>query len=356
MDNNHFSRSLLNWYYKAKRDLPWRGEIDFYKVWISEVMLQQTQVKTVVPFYHKWIERFPDINSVANASEDEVLKIWEGLGYYARARNFKKSCEIIVNKNDDINRITIDEFKAFPGVGDYISSAVFSIVRATPVPVIDANVKRVMSRIMMLNLSPEKCKSEILDFLKILIPDKFPGDFNQAIMELGATLCKPKSPECRICPIETHCRAYLNNTVNKYPVKSKIKKKPHHNIAVGIIWKDDKILITKRKPSGLLGGLWEFPGGKVNENESLENCVMREIKEELEINIKVVEFIKAINHAYTHFSITMNAFHCEFVNGTPTLNTCTGLQFITINDFDKYPFPKANHKLFPYINQLEIQV
>ncbi len=356
MNKQSVSKEMLNWYYENKRTLPWRGETNFYNVWISEVMLQQTQVKAAIPYYNNWIVQFPNVSSVVKAPEDVILKAWEGLGYYARARNFKKACEIITNNKVHFDKITLKEFKSLPGVGEYISSAVFSIVRDTPVPVIDANVKRVISRILMLEKPPEKSVPEIKKYLDKIISKKFPGDFNQAIMELGAILCKPGNPKCKDCPVNSNCGAYKNSTVHKYPRRIEFREKPHFNIAVGVIWKNNKVLITKRKSSGLLGGLWEFPGGKVEKNESLVECVKREILEELDIEVKVLNYITSVQHAYTHFSITMHAYNCEYIDGTISLNNSTGKKFIQISEFDKYPFPKANHKLFPYINQLDYTV
>ncbi len=329
--------------------MPWRGEKDPYKVWLSEVMLQQTQVETVKPYYKKWLERFPTPSHVATATEDEVLKLWEGLGYYARARNFKKACEWIHEQNAGKVPKESQQFKNLKGVGDYIHAAVRSIVFNEVIPVIDGNVKRVVSRIIELNSPPSKSISTIRQFLDSQISSDCPGDFNQAIMDLGSTVCKPRNPKCNECKLSSNCASYMNNTVDKYPLPEKKKSIPHYDIAVGIIWRDNQILIAKRPADVMLGGLWEFPGGKCGLNEELAICVKREIKEELDIEVSVEEKLKSIKHAYTHFTIELTPFHCQFLEGTPKNLGCVDHRWINPSEIEDYPFPKANHKFFNQI-------
>ncbi len=326
--------------------MPWRGESDIYKIWLSEVMLQQTQVNTVKPYYIRWIKRFPNPKSVAIAKEDEVLKMWEGLGYYSRARNFKSACEWIYYENN--NEIPKDSslFLSLKGVGDYIHAAVRSIGLNEVIPVIDGNVKRVVARLLELNKPPSKDVKTIKTFLNEKISKKSPGDFNQAIMDLGSTICKPRKPLCSTCCVSSFCSAYDNNTVNNFPVRVQKRKIPHQKIAVGIIWKNNKILVSKRKSSAMLGGLWEFPGGKINKNEAPENCVLREIKEELNIDVSVFQKVKTIKHAYSHFTIELTAYHCQYTRGIPKALGCSDFKWILPSQISSLPFPKANHKLF----------
>ena len=342
---------IISWYKIQKRNLPWRENNIFYNVWVSEVMLQQTKIKTVIPYYTKWIKKFKNINSVSKADDNTILKMWEGLGYYARARNFHDACQQITNKKLNVDTMSIKKFKSLRGVGEYIANAVYSISRKEQIPVIDANVKRIMSRIMMLSVTKNKNIIRIRNYLQSIIPKDLPGDFNQAMMELGETICTPRNTKCDNCPINYYCLAFKNKMVDKYPTKVPKIEKPHFNIAVGIIWKENKIIITKRKPKGLLGGLWEFPGGKVINKESLKECVYREIKEELEIEIEVGDLIQEIKHQYSHFKITLYAFHCFYKKGNFKMNNCTEIKMVSISDFKKYAFPKANHKLFPFIQK-----
>lgn len=326
--------------------MPWRGETDIYKIWLSEVMLQQTQVKTVRPYYEQWINKFPNVKSVAEASEESVLKLWEGLGYYARARNFKSACEWIQNENNGKIPINSDDFRQLKGVGDYIHAAVRSIAYNEIIPVIDGNVKRVIARVLEINTPPSKSLHLIKQFLNNKISQSAPGDFNQAIMDLGSTICKPQKPQCNECNITNFCKSYNNNTVDNYPVSEKKRTIPHYKIAVGLIWKENKILISKRPSNVMLGGLWEFPGGKIKENETAKNCIKREIKEELNISVSVGKKIQTIKHAYTHFTIELTAYHCQHETGKPSARGCADFKWIKTNEISSLPFPKANHKIF----------
>jgi A/G-specific adenine glycosylase len=343
---NNFSKQLLDWYFSRERDMPWRGETDVYKIWLSEVMLQQTQVETAKPYYQRWLSKFPNTQSVADASEDEVLKLWEGLGYYARARNFKSACEWIQNENNGEIPINSDDFRQLKGVGDYIHAAVRSIAFNEVLPVIDGNVKRVVARIIELDSAPSQALNIIKKFLINEISHKSPGDFNQAIMDLGSTICKPRNPKCSECNISSFCKSYKNNTVDNYPVSEKKRTVPHHKIAVGLIWKENKILISKRHSNAMLGGLWEFPGGKIKKGESAKECVKREIKEELSVNVSVGKKIDTIKHAYTHFTIELTAYHCQYESGEAARVDCADFKWIKTRQIDSLPFPKANHKIF----------
>jgi len=346
ISSTDFPSRLLTWYDCRSLSLPWRTSNDPYKIYLSEVMLQQTQIKTVLPYYKKWIEKYPTVCSVANASQEQILKQWEGLGYYGRARNFHKSCQIVVFKfNGHIPALT-EEFSSLPGVGPYISAAVMSIAFNHPVPAVDTNAIRVASRLNMISGSSPGDSQRIQKFLSANIAARRPGDFNQAIMDLGREICKSHNPKCALCPVSMFCKSLVNNCVDKYPYKIKSNKKPHYNIAVGIVWKKGKILISKRKEGGLLGGLWEFPGGKIVDEEGAKNCIVREIKEELGVHVKPTAFIKKIKHAYTHFSITMAAYNCTFLHGSPQPLGCDDWRWIWPNEIKTLPFPKANHKLF----------
>lgn len=356
MRNNKQStipHNLLSWYFELNIDLPWRETKDPYKIWLSEVMLQQTQVKTVIPYYHRWLKKFPTIKSVAEAPQETILKQWEGLGYYGRARNFHKACTVIMADLSGHVPDNPEAFSSLPGVGPYISAAVSSIAFGFPMPAVDGNVKRIISRLNCSRIPVEKSFSYVNSHLLKIIPDARPGDFNQAMMDLGREICTPKNPDCNVCPVMGYCKAFVENSVDKYPVRHKRKLRPHYNVAVGIIWKNDKILISKRRENGLLGGLWEFPGGKLLENESAPDCLVREVREELNIVVIPGEFITRIKHAYTHFSITLDAYHCEYLNGTPQPIACDDWRWITPDKIKSLPFPQANHKLFPHIFKQE---
>ena len=308
---------LAAWYQKNQRTLPWRQTQNPYHIWISEVMLQQTQVNTAIPYFKKFINRFPDMAHLARAREQTVLKRWEGLGYYARARNLHRAVKIVLEDyNGNIPR-DIKTFQKLPGVGDYIASAVLSIAFGQPYAVVDGNVKRVLARMFMVDTPVNgsgfhKAFKEIADRM---IDSKRPATFNQAMMELGALVCRPKNPLCGQCPLKNGCRALLSRQVAGYPKRIPPKKVPLVHIAAGVVSKNGRVLITRRKSEGLLGGLWEFPGGKVKKGESAEQACIREIREEVNLNVDIDSFLKRVRHAYTHFKIVMDVYCCRWVSG-----------------------------------------
>jgi len=340
---------LLAWYDAHLHSFPWRGINDPYKTWISEVMLQQTRVLTVVPYYNRWVVAFPSLQCVARANADYILKMWEGLGYYARVRNFHSACKIVMREYSGVIPNDKELFSVLPGVGPYISGAVMSIAFNHPVPAVDSNAFRVISRLNAIDQPFIKCKKKAFDVLSSLITDKRPGDFNQALMDFGREVCTPKNPDCNACHLSSHCIAAVNNAVDKFPVTVKSKGRPHYRVAVGIIWYKNKILISKRKEKGLLGGMWEFPGGKIARYESAKKCVIREAKEELGVNVRPKSFVKQIKHAYSHFSITLDAYHCDYIDGSPTARGCADWRWIFPAQIAELPFPAANHKLFGQI-------
>ena len=340
---------LLKWYDANVHPFPWRSTRNPYQIWLSEIMLQQTQVNTVVPFYNRWVAKYPTIKLVAEANMDSLLKMWEGLGYYARVRNFHSACIAVTDRFGGRVPDNYQDFQSLPGVGPYVAGAVMSIAYNLPIPAVDGNAYRVVSRIKSINLPFNSCKNELVAFLSDHISLNRSGDFNQAIMDVGRELCTPKNPSCGICPIQKHCCAFVYNSVDKYPFRAKRKKKPHHLVAVGVVWKRNKILISKRKANGLLGGLWEFPGGKIKNGEDAKTCVIRKINEKLGAHVKPRRLLKQIKHAYSHFTITLNAYQCDYVSGLPRALKCDDWKWILPQQIADLPFSKANHKLFDQI-------
>jgi A/G-specific adenine glycosylase len=324
--------------------MPWRSNPIPYYVWISEMMLQQTQVDTVIPYFKRFITTFPDVFSLASADQEKVLKCWEGLGYYSRARNLHKAAKAIVETRGSQIPSTFEDLQTLPGIGPYCAAAIASIAFEEPVPVVDGNVLRVFTRFWGIfeDIKQPKVRLLLFEKLKPYIQTCKPSDFNQAIMELGALICKPKSPTCLICPLQSECLAYQTQAVHLLPVKSKADPVPHYTIAVGVIWKDGDILIGKRKTEQMLGGLWEFPGGKQQENETLEDTVKREVYEETSLDIRVLNKLTVVKHAYSHFKITLHAYTCAYISGTPTPNSTDELRWVKPDTLLNLPFPKAN--------------
>lgn len=343
---------LSGWYQTNQRKLPWRESKNPYHIWLSEVMLQQTQVKTVLPYYFKFLESFPSIHDLAHADLERVLKLWEGLGYYARARNFHKAAGLVVNQFNGRIPETFETFIRFPGVGDYIGSAVQSLAFGHPHAVVDGNVKRVLSRLFLIS-DPVNRSSSHRAFKMIaetILDRKDPGTFNQALMELGALICTPRQAKCTECPLTAICEALVNQIVDQYPKRIKTPRVPTHRIAVGVVKKNGKMLITRRKLDGLLGGLWEFPGGKLKKEETPRDACSREIKEETGLCVTVEKHLTTVHHAYTHFKIQMDVFYCRHIEGRVRLTGPIDHRWITLSEIENFAFPKANNKFIPLLD------
>ena len=344
---------LLTWYDHNHRNLPWRETNDPYAVWVSEVMLQQTQVKTVIPYYRRFLDTFPTIQDLAASDLQTVLKMWEGLGYYSRARNMHRTAVTVVQKHHGSFPDTWKHIRGLPGIGDYIAAAILSIVFNKCYAVVDGNVKRVLARLFRVGTpvnqaSANKMFKKHADRL-LYKPD--PGKYNQAMMELGALICTPYSPLCGTCPIQPACKAYQSSTVDIYPRRVKSKQIPLYNIAIGVVLKNNRLLITPRRHDGPMGGLCEFPGGKIKKGETASTACIREIKEETGLTIAVHQYLTQVKHAYTHFKIVVDVFICDHVSGIVTLNGPVDHRWITLEQIDDYPFPKANHKFIPNLKE-----
>jgi A/G-specific adenine glycosylase len=345
----------MAWYRQHRRDLPWRGESDPYRIWISEVMLQQTQVTTVVPYYHRFLARFPDIVALAVAPLADVLKMWEGLGYYARARNLHwAAVEVVANHNGQLPS-TFARLRQLPGFGNYTAGAVAAIAFDQPVPAIDGNVKRVLARLFaikedVLRGNAARCLKEIA---AALVDPAHPGDWAQALMELGATICHPKNPQCLACPLRAVCQAHLQKIESDVPVRPVKKALPHYHVTAAVIWQDERVLIAQRPLEGMLGGLWEFPGGKQESNETLAGCLQREIKEELGVEIEVGQLIAVVKHSYTHFKITLHAFMCQLLAGKPQPLGVADWRWVSLTEIDAFAFPRTDLQIINVLKNRE---
>lgn len=310
-------------------------------------MLQQTQVETVIPYFIRFLDRFPTLDDLAAASIDDVLKLWEGLGYYARARNLHKAALKIVHELDGKFPQSVDELMQLPGIGRYTAGAIASLAFDIAAPVLDGNVTRVLCRLFAMKRNPKEpqIKNQLWQLAESLLPTGPAGEFNEALMELGATICTPRSPQCDRCPLNKICLAKKKNLQEKLPIKVKREPVPHYQVTAAVIRRTGCVLIAQRPFGGRLGGLWEFPGGKQEPNESLKNCLRREIKEELGLRIKVGKFITAIDHAYTHFTITLHAFECEVASGSPRALGVEQFKWIRLKELDRYAFAKTDLRI-----------
>lgn len=335
---------LLDWYRQNARALPWRETHDPYRVWISEVMLQQTRVETVIPYYMKWLAAFPTLSSLVAAEENQVMQIWEGLGYYGRVRNILKTAHILVEQYQGRFPNSVEELRKLPGIGDYIAGALASIALGQDEIALDGNGLRVIARVIGYEqpINEPAGKADIRQIMREMLPQGSAGDFNQAIMDLGSMICLPRNPLCELCPIRNECSAFRNGTQALYPYRTKKKPIPQYSVVAAVIRRKDSVLIDKRRADGLLGGLWEFPGGKVEAGEDLHSALVREIKEELGVELMVCESLGTYKHAYTHFKVVVFVFSGDIIQGEPAALAADEIQWVAIPDLSQYPMGKVD--------------
>ena len=428
LDTIRLQRRLLAWFRKHQRDLPWRRTRDPYRIWVAEVMLQQTQVATVLPYYRRFLARFPTVEALAGASGQAVLKVWQGLGYYRRAMNLRAAARAVVR--DHGGRIPADPaaFAALPGVGRYTCGAVQSIAFGQRLAALDGNAVRVIARWLALTQTVDRpaTRAKLWSAAEALVPERGavpfsrrcekgavplsggsleqltvgcsgnsrggqscpprhgtpghgrsaagktarraacekgavplsgaaaskkgavpffsnpPGDWNQAVMELGATVCLPRGPHCGECPVRRHCRAAAKGIQDRIPARRRRKPIPHIEVGAGIIWRRGRVLLCKRRTDAMLGGLWEFPGGKRRPGESIQRCIRRELMEECALAVTVGKHLIDVTHTYTHLRVTLRVYHCRAGPGRVKLLGCDDAKWVRPQDIARYPLPAAD--------------
>lgn len=340
---------LVAWYKENSRDLPWRRDPTPYKIWISEIMLQQTQVSTVIPYYRRWMQRFKDVQSVAEASAEELLKHWEGLGYYARVQNLQKAARILCDRFNGRFPQDHASLLRLPGIGRYTAGAIMSLAFNEDFPAVDGNVKRVFARLFNIStpINGASASGFLWDKAWQVLPQGRARDFNQALMELGAIICTPKLPQCAVCPVANYCESLALRVVAERPAPGPRKTTQPIQVALGVLVRDNKIFIQKRQDKGLMPGLWEFPGGKLIPGETPEEALYREFSEELELDVCCLDRITTIRHAYTSFRVALHAFFCELRDQKqkPVLHAASEARWVTRDQLSRFAFPAANRKL-----------
>lgn len=340
---SRLSSRLLNWYDQNKRTLPWRGPLrnDAYAVWVSEIMLQQTRVETVIPYFERWMRLFPTVQALASATEQAVLSAWEGLGYYSRARNLHKASKIVAGEHGGKLPEEVKELLVLPGIGRYTAGAIASIAFGADEPALDGNLKRVYARLFDVVEAVDSPKGEKLlwEFARTNLPKGRAGDFNQALMDLGAMICLPKKPRCLICPVFDQCKARRNGTQELRPVKKPRISTPQYVYAAGIVVRGGRILMTQRPSQGLLGGMWEFPNGRVDGDPAQELAKVLRMGYSLKVRMK--EPLGVVRHAYTHFKVTVHAFRCELTESSGV----KGLKWVPVRDLGKHPMGKVDRRI-----------
>lgn len=311
-------------------------------------MLQQTRVETVVPYFLRWMERFPTVESLANSTTQEVLTTWEGLGYYSRARNLHKTARIVVENFGGSLPEDAATLRKLPGIGRYTAGAIASIAFGQDEPALDGNIRRVLARVFDVGEPARSPAGEriLWDLASRNLPRSQAGAYNQAMMDLGATICTPRAPDCPACPLEKICQARALGVQEQRPVLARRAEIPHHTVTAAVIRREREVLIAQRPLDGLLGGLWEFPGGKLLPGENLVSCLQREICEELGVEVEVGNALGVFQHAYTHFRVTLHAFDCRLPNSVePTAIQVKDLRWVAPDQLKEFPMGKIDRQI-----------
>ena len=339
--------ALLTWAKGRRLHLPWRGETDPYRIWVSEIMLQQTRASSVAPYYLRFLERFPTVQALALAPLDDVLRLWEGLGYYARARSLHAAAQAVVNRHAGSLPGDIAALRALPGVGDYTAGAIASLAFGLAAPALDGNGRRVLARLGAVRGDPASpdIHRQLWDLARRLLTAATPGAFNVALMDLGAEVCTPRSPACAACPWSPHCLALAGGLVEQLPERAARQPLPHYDMVAGLISREGQVLIARRPASGLLGGLWALPGGRRLDGEPLADALIRAVREGLGVTVAVGAPIVVVRHAYTHFRITLHAFHCQWAAGEPQPLAYESWRWVATDDLASFAFPVTDRKV-----------
>lgn len=353
-----FRRRLLLWYHDHARILPWRQTRDPYAIWVSEILLQQTRVETVIPYYERFLKAFPTVAALAAAPFQKVLKVWEGLGYYRRAHLLHKGAQYILSERAGHFPSTVEEWLNVPGVGRYTAGAIVSIAFNKPAPLVDGNVARVLARIIALPHEIDgKGKAILWNLAEALVAPRRAGDFNQALMELGATVCLPRSPRCEGCPVASFCAAYQGGHPEAFPRKKKTRPIPYKEVVAAALWQKDRLLLCRRAAGGMLAGMWELPGGSVRPREEDVAALVRIVREEVGLSITVGEPLATIEHTYSHFMMTLRVYDCRLPEGEETSISQIRLAphaydkaaWVRVDEFSHYPLPAADRKAMALI-------
>ena len=348
---------LTVWQAQQLRELPWRrdpaGARNAYAVWVSEVMAQQTRLSVVAAYFNRWMEQFPTLETLARADQQEVLKLWEGLGYYSRARNLHRAARVVAAEFGGQLPRTRAELLSLPGIGEYTAGAILSLAFGQHEPVLDGNAKRVISRLWDIDarIDLRSTESQLWGHSRKMVEAaSAPGAMNEGLMELGAIVCRRRNPLCDSCPVQSFCLAHGRGVQEERPVRAPVQQVPHVEFAAAIIWEDvpgqSRLLISQRPERGLLGGLWSFPNGaREADDEDLQVCLRRAVRESLGVSVAVGERAAKVEHAFTHFRMTLTAFHARISAGEPQAVGVTDWCWTSLDDIEKFPCPVPDRKI-----------
>lgn len=344
---NDFERCLLSWYAGAKRELPWRDVADPYAVLVSEVMLQQTQVATAIPYFERFMATFPTVADLAAAPEDDVLHCWQGLGYYSRARNLHRAAKRVVEAFDGEIPDTVERLRSLPGVGPYTAGAVASIAFGKPEPIVDANVARVLSRVLALPGDPKSGATSraLWGHAAELVSRAAPGEFNVALMELGSLVCRAAKPSCGECPVSQHCRALAAGQTFRYPETAPRRPTVAVEDVATLVERAGRVALTRRPEGGHWAGLWELPRVRRDGDEPLGDAALRAPAEVCGICVRDAQPFGAVKHSVTHYRIRLHGFRAAWAAGEPTAGTCAEALWVEAAALVEYALPSPQRKL-----------
>lgn len=359
--------ALLGWWrQQGRHDLPWKrradgrppvpGEpLDPYGIWVAEVMLQQTRLEVVLPYWRRWMETLPDLVALAAADGQQVLRLWQGLGYYARARRLHQGARQLLEGSAEGVLLwprSLEGWLALPGVGRSTAGGILSSAFDLPAPILDGNAERVLARLTAHPAPPRRARAGFWRLSADLLDPDRPRAYNQALMDLGAGVCTPRAPACGACPWQSHCAAYAAGDPARWPMKEAPRALPFQVIGVGVVFDPSgRVLIDQRLPEGLLGGLWEFPGGKQEPDEPITATIRRELREELAIEAEVGEELLQLEHAYSHKRLRFVVHLCRWTGGEPRPLASQQVRWVEPADLEAFPFPAANARIIAALQQ-----
>jgi A/G-specific adenine glycosylase len=340
------AQKLLRWYSSRQRYLPWRQRPIPYRVWVAEIMAQQTRLESMLPYYRRWLRRFPTIKSLAKAREQDVLSLWEGLGYYSRARNLRKAARIVAKEHGGRLPSTFEELLALPGIGRYTAGAIASLAFGADVPAVDGNAIRVLARVFNVQLIASSSAAQAR-FWSLAVEHLPPGQaaaYNQAVMDLGAEICTPRNPQCTICPLKRNCLAKALNVQEQRPVKSQTKSVPVRHLAALVIRDGNRVLVEQRPGRGLLAGMWAFPNAPVK-NAGLRRSRAQRLLRDLGFPSGLAQHLGDFEHKYSHFTARVCAFHIALNGSKPAIRSERKYKWVSINKLDMFPMGKLDRTI-----------
>jgi A/G-specific adenine glycosylase len=348
---------LLRWYDRHRRSLPWRDTRDPYAIWVSEIMLQQTQVKTVIPYFERWMARFPTVSALAAADDDDVLHTWQGLGYYSRARSLKRAAEVVLDRHQGELPRAPEDLRALPGIGPYSAGAIASIAFGERVPIVDGNVIRVLTRLFALRGDPTRAplKAELWRRAGELVTEERPGDFNQALMELGATVCTPEAPRCEACPLASACEGRARGIAAELPDLPPRAKPTEVAMAAAVVMRRGRVLVVKRAADAeRWASMWQFPAVELQAGEAPQSGAERAASELLRARVESGELLGSVRHSVTRYRIRLSAYCCRIGKGEAIEPRIGNTRFVAPVELERLAMPAAHRRIARLLFELSI--